>query len=99
MSKSPFLVYQNFLTTEECSIIRKQVSLAYDINSEGIQLPISRNHEDAEKVIFDKFQELIPEISETYGLEYKATESMSFMQYPPLSNGKLTEDPHCDNAA
>lgn len=97
-SKSPFLVYQDFLSAQECAQIATTVRVNPDVDTDGVPLTMVRSHDASESLIFNKFKALIPHIEEHYELDYKATESVQFFQHP-VSNGKLAEQPHCDNAA
>lgn len=95
--KTPFLVYQHFLTPEECSRVANAVRVEPDKDEEGKLLPMSRSHSSSEDLIFEKFKALVPMLEEHYELKYKATETIQFQQFP-VSNNKLAEQPHCDNA-
>lgn len=96
--KTPFLVHQHFLTPEECSKIISSTRVEPDVDLEGTALPMFRAHNESEDLIFEKFKPLVPHIEEHYGIEYKATETIQFQQYP-VTSSKLAEQPHCDNAA
>lgn len=95
--KTPFLVYQQFLTQEECARIADAVRVEPDVDLDtGIKQPMTRAHNDSETLIYSKFKPLVPHIEEHFGLTYKATETIQFKQFP-VSN-ELAEQPHCDNA-
>ena len=95
--KTPFLVYQHFLTSEECSRIATTTRVEPDVDSEGVPQLMNRAHEESEQLIFGKFKQVIPHIEEHFGVEYRTTETMQFHQFP-VSNSKLAEQPHCDSA-
>ena len=96
--KSPFIIQQGFLTPEEVARVADQTRVHEpDKDSEGRPLPMARAHKASEDLIYSKFKPLIPLIEEHYGLQHKATETIQFQQYP-VSNAKLAEQPHCDNA-
>ena len=96
--KSPFLIYQDFLTSEECDHIANMVKIETFKDDEGNLIPSERHHEGAEKEVFQKFQELTHEIEEYFtGFQYRGTEHLIFQQFP-VSNGKLSEEPHCENS-
>ena len=97
-NKTPFLVYQHFLTPDECVKLATATHVEPDKDVEGRQLPMVRAHSASEDLIFDRFKPLIPHIEEHFNLSYKATETIQFYQLP-VSNNKLAEQPHCDNAA
>jgi hypothetical protein len=94
--KSPFLVYQNFLSSTDCDQLAQTVRVELLKNDEGVLQPVNRFHEEAELEIFDKFQHLIPEIEEHFGVKYRGTEHLVFQQFP-VSN-QNAEEPHCENA-
>jgi hypothetical protein len=58
---------------------------------------LERMDEDAEDYLFPAFKKLIPQFESHYtGFKYKGTEHLVFQQFP--MNGKLAEEPHCENA-
>lgn len=95
--KSPFLVFQSFLSPEECKWVTTATRVEPDVDLEGIPQPMLRAHDESQKFIFDRFQQHIPHIEEHFDIEYKTTETIQFHQFP-VSNSRLAEDPHCDNA-
>jgi hypothetical protein len=97
-SKSPFLVFQNLLTTEECDKIAKQVRVEPLVDDEGNLQSTERYHTEVEKTVFERFQPLIKEIEVHYhDFKYRGTEHLVFQQFP-VSNGNPAEEPHCENA-
>jgi hypothetical protein len=95
--KSPFLVYQDFLESNLCDTIAKNVRLIPLKNDDGIEEPSGRYHKESEDIIFKQFSPLISEIESYYGIKYSGTEHLVFQQFP-VTNGKLAEEPHCENA-
>ena len=96
--KSPFLVYQEFLSPKQCQEIVDMVKINKpDTDAAGFPTKMDRYHADAEAKIFAKFKTLVPEIEAHYGLKYKGTESLVFQQFPEGMKG-LAEQPHCENS-
>lgn len=95
--KSPFIVLQSLLSPEECKWINRATRVEPDLDLEGVPLAMTRAHPESQAFIFDRFKQHIPHIEEHYGLKYKSTETMQFHQFP-VTNAKLAEQPHCDNA-
>src|SRR5574343_386607 len=97
-SKSPFLVYQHLLEPELCDQIAEQVRVEPIKDEDETLQATERHHVEAEKIIFEKFQPLIPELEKHYtGFKYRGTEHLVFQQFP-VTNGKTAEEPHCENA-
>jgi hypothetical protein len=96
--KSPFLVYQEFLSPKACQEILDMVKVEKSTkNAEGYTTKVERFHNDAEDKIFAKFKPLVPEIEQHYGLKYKGTEHLVFQHFPEGMKG-LPENPHCENS-
>lgn len=95
-SKSPFLVYQDFLDSDFCDRIASEVRVQPSVNEDGIPESMERYYVPIENEIFSKFQPLIPGIEAHYNLKYRGTEHLLFQQFP--ANGKQAEPPHCENA-
>ena len=96
-SKSPFLVFQHLIDNDLCDEIAQKVRIEPLKDDDGVFQSSGRYHPEAEKVIFEKFQPLIPELEKHFEIKYRGTEHLVFQQFP-LSNGKNAEDPHCENA-
>jgi hypothetical protein len=96
-SKSPFLVYQDFISPLTCEEIISKVSIREPVlNKDGYPEKLERFHADCEKTIFERFKPLVPEIEQHYNFKYRGTESLLF-QYFPTSND-LAEKPGCANS-
>lgn len=95
VAKSPFLVVQNFLSPKLCELIVDRLGFfTPDVNADGQPIKMQRTHDESERLIFDRFNPLIPNISQYYGFEYKGTEEMSFEFLPQESS-----DTHkCENS-
>lgn len=96
--KSPFLVYQDFLSPKACQEILDMVKIgAPNLDADGFPTKLERFHTQAEEKLFSKFKDLVPEIEEHYGLTYKGTEHIVFQHFPEGIKG-LAEKPHCENS-
>lgn len=72
------------------------VRITPTIDPEGLPQPVSRFHDEAERLVFPKIQKLVPELEAHYpNFKYRGTEKMLFQQFP-VTNGKIAEDPHCE---
>ena len=77
--KSPFYVVQNFLTPKQCEIIVDNLGYySPDLDHEGTPIKMMRNHEESEKIVYDKFKTLIPTLEKYYNFEHRGTELMTF---------------------
>lgn len=93
--KSPFLVYQEFLSPLLCEEIVDHLDVTVpDRDIDGKPLPSFRHNDYCEKVIFERIESHLPRIMSYYDIEYRGTERMIFEWYPEESYGK----PHCDSS-
>lgn len=94
--KSPFYIIRNFLSPLQCEATVSEAGFYDpDIDPEGNPLKMTRHVQDAEKIIYERYEPLIPKIEEYYeGYSHKGTERMSFEYYP---QGCVTE-PLCENS-
>jgi len=95
--KSPFLVFQHFITPDLCDQLAKKVRVEPLKNDDEVFQSSERFHTEAEATIFELFKPLIPEIEEHFNLTYRGTEHLVFQQFP-VTNGKLAEEPHSENS-
>lgn len=97
ISKSPFLVYQDFLDLELCDDLAESVRVSPSFDQNEKPLAMERYHQESQDIIFNAFKPYIPKIESYFtGLKYRGTEQLVFQQFP--SNGDLAEQPHCENA-
>lgn len=97
-AKSPFLVYQEFMSPKACQEILDQIKVtAPNRDADGYATKLERFHSTAEDKIFDRFKPLIPEIEAHYNLKYKGTEHLVFQHFPEGMKG-LAETPQCQNS-
>ena len=98
-SKSPFMIYQDFLNPKQVDRILKQVSVAQpNFDADGYPTKLERSHEGAQTFIYEKLQELLPEIADHYDLKIAGVEPMVFQHYPENMAGHVAEAPHAENA-
>jgi hypothetical protein len=77
--KSPFYVVQDFLTPKQCEMIVD--ALGYyesDVDKKGKPIKMMRHHSDAEKIVYGKFQTLIPTLEKYYDFVHRGTEIVTF---------------------
>lgn len=95
--KSPFLVYQDFLDSATCDRIAETVRVEPSLDQEEKPMAMERYHTPTEEMVFESFKPVIPKLEEHYaGFKYRGTEHLIFQQFPV--NGKMGEQPHCENA-
>jgi hypothetical protein len=96
-SKSPFMVFQHLITPEKCAQIAKDVHVQPVVDEEGVSQPVARRHPVRGQEVFNYLKPHLPDIQKYYGFEYRGTEDPVFQQFS-TTNGKLAEEPHCENA-
>lgn len=65
-----------------------------NLNKDGNPVKMFKHSDEFEKVLFERFKTLIPEIETHYEIQYKGTEKMSFDWYPTGTKVDLL----CDNS-
>lgn len=97
--KSPFLVYQNFVSPKICDELLSQIEVtAPNRDQDGNPTKMERYCDTAEDIIFTKLQPLIPEIEAHYDFVYRGTEKVVFQYYPEGMKGNCAEPPHAENS-
>lgn len=95
--KSPFLVYQDFISPKLCDDIITKIQVKEPtLDDDGFAVKLERFNAESQDILFSRFKELIPEVEQHYGLTYRGTEEILF-QYFPVSKG-LAEEPNCANS-
>lgn len=93
--KSPFYIIENFLSPKQCETIVDGLGFfTPDLDIDGDPIKMSRNHNEFEKLIYEKFKPNIPILEKYYDFTHRGTESMSFEF---LSEG-LESNPICENS-
>jgi hypothetical protein len=94
--KSPFLVVQNFISPLMCEHIVDSADYTVpDVNTKGFPVRTIKRNEKAEQLLFEKFEQIIPQIEEYYNIEYRGTEPMFVEWYPEESEG----EPQCESSS
>lgn len=93
--KSPFLVFQNFLSPKVCeSIVDDLGFYSPDVDPEGNPIKMFRFKMEAEEIIFNRLEPNIPLIVNYFDTTYRGTEQIIF-EY--LAQG-TTSVPICENS-
>jgi len=94
--KSPFLVYQEFLSALLCEEIVDSLDLSIpNEDVEGNPLKMVMHHERLEDIIYHKFLDKIPNINNHYDVEHNGTTEIDFEWIPQGCN---QGDPVCENS-
>lgn len=95
MHKSPFLVFEEFLSPMMCEDVVDLVGFS-DPDKDKDDKPVAtfRTNETAETFIFNRLLTLVPDLEQYYGLEYKGTERIQFEWFPTGS----VSTPRAENA-
>ena len=96
MHKSPFKVYQTFISPLQCEDIVTRLNINYpDVDADGKVIPwVNLHHDSSEMFIFNKFKSITSEIEEYYAIKYFASKEMLFEWYPAGSEGEFI----CENS-
>lgn len=93
--KSPFLVYEDFISPKHCeSIVADLGFYVPDTNPDGEPIKMMRHHDEIEADLFDKVQTITPSVFKHFNSEYHGTEKM---QFEFLAEGTVSQ-PYCDNS-
>ena len=96
--KSPFMVFQDFISPKYCDIILNNIKMKIpDVDEDGKPIKMVKHNPDSEKIIFSKLKTIIPKIKDYYVFDYEGTEHIDFYGYPEGMNGPA-EVPHCENS-
>lgn len=91
--KSPFIVYQEFLSPLICEDIIDLMDVTVpDVDPYGKPIPSIRHNEQAEKFIFERLKQLYASVITHYNIEYRGTEKMLFEWYPQGCTSPLVCD-------
>lgn len=96
MTKSPFLVFQDFIPPSLCEQIINTLEF-YSPETDRDDKPIKavRRNEKTESILFDRIEPLIPQITQHFSVNYKGIEPIYVEWYPEESEGTLV----CDNSS
>lgn len=96
--KSPFKVFQEFLSPKVCDdILSKVIVTKPDHDKNGMPMKTERLNDYGETIISEKLKSIIPEIDDHFILNCIGLERVLFQYFP---EGKQTpaEEPRCQNA-
>ncbi len=95
VAKSPFKVYKHFLSPKICEQICDRIAFTDpDVDIENNTQRMLKRDQMAEEVIYDKLQDLVPELEKYYDVVYKGTEHVMVEWYSEGVVGK----PQCENS-
>ncbi len=93
--KSPFFVIPEFLSPLMCEEIIDDLDFYVpDTSPELKPIKMIKSHEPSEAMIFERIDQIIPNLEQHYGFEYKGTDTMQFEWFPEESKGGLI----CENS-
>lgn len=94
--RSPFLVFQEFLSPLHCENIVDDLDLTVpneDVN--GTPQKMVMHHDRLETQIYEKFLDIIPNIEAHFNVEHRATSEIDFTWIP---QGSPQGEPVCENS-
>lgn len=95
-ARSPFIIIQDFISPLFCEEIIDDLNFTYpDHDKKGNPLLTAKKHTGAEKIVYERFLQHLPEMVNYYGVEHKGTERPSFEWYP---EGCKQSDPICESS-
>lgn len=98
MTKSPFLIQQDFISPLACEKILEDIEITQpDVDQNDKPIKTERHFLQWEQEIIERFRELIPEIESRYNATYRGLEKPLF-QYYPENAGIAAESPGCENS-
>lgn len=94
---SPFFVRQEFVSPLVCEEIVDNLNLTVpDTDKDDHPIKTQRFNTLIEEYLFDRIQDLVPEIETHFNIQYRGTERMTFEWYAEGCSG---EQPHCENSS
>lgn len=96
--RSPFLVFENFISPKVCEQIVDNIRVERpDVDEKGDPIKMERHHDDFQSLIYGQLKDKIPEIEERYDAKYKGTDSIIF-QFFPENSKSAAQAPGCENS-
>lgn len=97
-TKSPFLVFQNFLDRSICDNIAETVRVVPTLNDDDKPQSMERHHLPSEAIVYEQFKPLVPKIEAHFdGYKYRGCEHLVFQQFP-VNGEEYADPPHCENS-
>ncbi|MGZ8924414.1 MAG: hypothetical protein ACXW2E_00890 [Nitrososphaeraceae archaeon] len=88
--KSPFYIVEDFISPLHCEELIEICDFTVpDSDVDGKYVKTMKSSEQAESMIYERLQQLIPKIQEYYSIQYKGTESMVFEWFPEGAGGEI----------
>jgi len=82
-NRSPFLIKQEFISPKMCEFLVDSLEFVVpDEDKEGRPIKMVKHDDASQQLLFDRLQNIVPEIEEYYGIKYRGTEEMCFEWYP-----------------
>lgn len=99
MIKSPFVVFDDFLSKKQVAQVLGMVTVrSPSLDVDGHPMKHECFNTAAQNLIFDRFQHVVPKLERHYDLKYKGTHKMLFQYYPENMQGVVAEAPFCENS-
>jgi hypothetical protein len=93
--KSPFLIYRNFLSIKACEQIVEELDFYEpDYDNDDKPMKTVKHDEKSERIIYNRFENIIPEIDQYYNTQYQGMHHILFEYFTP---GTMN-DIHCENS-
>ena len=93
--KSPFKVYENFISPKVCEQIVEDLGFyGADVDEKGHPIKMFRHDEKSNNLIYSRFQQIIPELQQYYGYNHRGTEVITFEYVPE----ECISEPLCENS-
>lgn len=95
VAKSPFMVFQRFISPLRCESIVDDLDLTLpDEDIKGNPLKMVIHHERLESIVYNSFVDIILQIETHYNVTHRATTEIDFIWVP---QGNKKEKPICEN--
>ena len=96
MTKSPFLVFQDFIPPLLCeNVINSLEFYSPETDKDGNPTKSTRRNEEAERILFERFEDIISKIEQHYDVQYRGTEPIFIEWFPEESEGEVL----CDSSS
>ena len=68
-TKSPFFIVQDFISPMMCEDLVDTLEFTVpDVDEDDHSIPTYKTHELAERVVYERFLQLVPQLEEYYGV-------------------------------
>lgn len=91
--KSPFYIVEEFISPLACEEIIDLCNFTVpNTNKDGYEIKTEKTSESAEMLIYDRLQQLVPNVEQHYDIKYRGTERVMFEWFPPGSQGRFQSE-------